>query len=126
MALSCSLPTGTTKMSERTPQPWEIWHARFDFSEGKGYKYRPVIVVDVGSDGSLVMMVTSATNKLSLAHDYLIRDWREAGLQKESIARADRLAEIPADYLGTAGYIGTLTQNDIAAIAIILAEIAAG
>lgn len=40
-------------MSECSPQPWEIWHARFDFSEGKGYKYRLVIVVDVRDDSSL-------------------------------------------------------------------------
>lgn len=113
-------------MSNRIPQVWEIWHARFNYSEDKGYKYRPVIVVDICSNGSLVMMVTSATNKLSLEHDYLIHDWKEAGLKKASIARADRIAEIPAGYLGTAGYIGTLTENDIAAITLILAEIANG
>jgi len=50
------------------PQVWEVWHARFDFSEGRGYKYRPVIVVGLREDGSLVMMVTSAANKLSLPH----------------------------------------------------------
>lgn len=50
--------------SEDGPGPWEIWHARFDFSDGKGYKYRPVVVVGREEDGSLVMMVTSATNKL--------------------------------------------------------------
>ncbi len=50
--------------SSEAPKPWEAWHARFDFSEGKGYKYRPVIVVEVATDGSIVMMVTSTTNKL--------------------------------------------------------------
>ena len=108
------------------PQEWEIWHARFDFSEGKGYKYRPVIVVDTCDDGSLVMMVTSAGNKLHLEHDYLIRDWQEAGLEKPSIARADRIAEIPAGYLGTSGYIGRLAEHDIAEITTVLAEIAEG
>ena len=109
--------------NSRTPQEWEIWHARFDFSEGKGYKYRPVIVVDVKDDGSLVMMVTSATNKLHLEHDYLIRDWEKAGLEKPSIARVDRIAEIPAGYLGTTGYIGHLSERDIASLTRILAEI---
>ena len=111
--------------SNAAPQPWEVWHARFDFSEGKGYKYRPVIVIGVRDDGSLVMMVTSSTNKLHLEHDYLIRDWEEAGLDKPSIARADRIAQIPAGYLGTAGRIGRLSDADIAAITRILAEIAA-
>lgn len=52
-------------MNELVPQPWEVWHARFNFSEGYGYKYRPVIVLATRADGSLVAMVTSATNKLS-------------------------------------------------------------
>lgn len=52
-------------MNELVPQPWEVWHARFNFSEGHGYKYRPVIVLATRADGSLVAMVTSATNKLS-------------------------------------------------------------
>lgn len=113
-------------MNDRAPQVWGIWHARFDYSEGKGHKYRPVIVADMCSYGLLVMMVTSATNKLQLEHDYLIRDRREAGLEKASIARADRIAEIPSGYLGTTGYIGTLTERDIVAITMVLAEIASG
>lgn len=99
---------------------WEVWHARFDYDDGKGYKYRPVIVVGVRADGSLVMMVTSSTNKLHLKNDYLIQDWREAGLDKPSIARVDRIAEIPAGYLGTAGKLGRLTERDIAALTIAL------
>ena len=110
-------------MNNRAPHVWEIWHARFNYSEGKGYKYRPVIVIDVHRSGLLIMMVTSATNKLHLEHDYLIRNWKEAGLDKASIARVDRIVEIPPEYLGTAGYIGTLSKNDIDAITIILNKI---
>lgn len=98
------------------PQLWEVWHARFNYSEGHGYKYRPVIVVGVREDGTLVMMVTSAANKLSLPHDYVIQDWEGAGLDKPSIARADRIAEIPPGYLGTAGKIGKLSNRDITAL----------
>lgn len=47
--------------SEHIPQAWEVWHARFNFSEGHGYKFRPVIVLAVRFDGSLVAMVTSAS-----------------------------------------------------------------
>lgn len=110
-------------MSERMPQPWEVWHARFDFSEGHGYKYRPIIVLTSKPGKLLVTMVTGAGNKLSLAHDYLIREWRNAGLDKPSIARLDRIAEIPDDYLGTAGRIGHLADSDISAIKGMLAEI---
>lgn len=110
-------------MSENISQPWEVWHARFDFSEGHGYKYRPVIVLASRADGSVVTMVTSATNRLSLEHDYLIREWEAAGLDKPSIARLDRIAEIPPGYLGTAGLIGHLAEVDIVAIRAILSEI---
>lgn len=106
--------------NEVTPQKWEIWHARFNYDGGKGYKYRPVIIVGVRDDGSLVMMVTSSTNKLHLEYDYPLRDWEAAGLRNPSIARIDRIAEIPAGYLGSAGRIGKLSQADIDAISSIL------
>lgn len=112
--------------SDCAPCQWEVWHARFNYEEGKGYKYRPVIVVGVRDDGSLVMMVTSATNKLHLEHDYLLRDWEEAGLVKPSIARIDRIAEIPADYLGTAGRLGRLSERDISEISRILESLLEG
>lgn len=103
-------------MSERYPLPWEVWHARFDFSEGRGYKYRPVIVLATRPYGMLVAMVTSSTNKLSLPNDCSIEGWEAAGLDKPSIARLDRIAEIPAGYLGSANRIGRLGDADIAAI----------
>lgn len=109
-------------MSEGAPQLWEVWHARFNFDDGRGYKFRPVIVVGVRDDGSLAMMVTSSTNRLHLEHDYPIRDWEQAGLRKPSIARADRIAFIPPDHLGTAGRMGRLSEVDIAAISSILAS----
>ena len=106
----CFRRIGTTS-DALSPKEWEIWHARFNF-EGSGYKFRPVLVVSVEED-LLVIMVTGTNNKLILEHDYQIIDWREAGLNKPSIARVDRLAAIPLDYIGTAGRIGTLTARDI-------------
>lgn len=110
------------QMMTSKPEPWEIWHARFNYDDGKGYKYRPVIVLGSHPDGLLVMMVTSASNKLHLEHDCLIRDWREAGLDKPSIARADRIAATPVSYLGSAGRIGKLTKGDIDSLATLLAK----
>lgn len=105
------------------PEPWEVWHARFDYSGKSGYKYRPVVIVDVYPDGTLAMMVTSVSNKLSLPHDYQIKDWEGAGLEKPSVARADRIATLPANYFGTAGKIGKLSDRDIAALEAILSAI---
>lgn len=109
-------------MSDPIPRPWEIWHARFDYEGSKGHKYRPVIILDVREDGTVVMMVTSATNKLRMDHDYLLADWEAAGLVKPSIARIDRIAAIPTSYFGTAGKLGKLTETDIAAITEVLSR----
>ena len=57
-------------------------------------------------------MVTGAGNKLSLEHDV----GREAaGLDRPSIARLDRIVEIPAGYLRGAGGIGRLAEGNITA-----------
>ena len=63
-------------------------------------------------------------NKLKLDHDHLIKDWEQAGLDKPSIARADRIIEIPREYTGTAGRIGKLSETDVRALTFILQEIA--
>lgn len=118
----CCRQNGMTAMSDKEPQPWEVWHARFDYVGSSGYKFRPVIVLATRPDGTLVTMVTSAANKLSLEHDYLIQEWEAAGLAKPSIARLDRIAEIPAGYLGNAGRIGRLAEDDIASIKAMFAE----
>lgn len=100
-----------------SPRAWEVWHARFDYDGGSGYKYRPVIVVGAGGDGMLAVMVTSATNKLRMENDCVLEDWRQAGLDKPSIARADRVALLPASYVGSAGRIGRLSDRDAASVA---------
>ncbi len=33
MASPCCLPIGMTMTNDHAPQEWEIWHARFNFSE---------------------------------------------------------------------------------------------
>lgn len=110
-------------MIEDVPQLWDVWHARFNYDGGQGYKYRPVIIVGTKEDGALVMMVTSSTNKLHLEHDYLLLDWEVAGLRKPSIARIDRIAEVPVSYFGAAGRIGRLSSRDVEGMASILAAV---
>jgi mRNA interferase MazF len=108
---------------EIVPSKWEIWHARFNFDKS-GYKYRPVIVLDIAED-ILVIMVTSVTNKLHLEHDYELQDWKQAGLTKASIARLDRIATVPLNYIGTAGRIGKLSDRDVKSIETILSNMKA-
>lgn len=103
-------------MAESEPQKWEVWHVRFNFEEGKGYKYRPVVIVGKQLEQMEAMMVTSCGNKLSLPHDHVLIDWEAAGLEKPSIARVDRVAKLPLSYVGTSGRIGKLSQSDRSAI----------
>ncbi len=103
-------------MAMDEPQKWEVWRARFNFEEGKGYKYRPVVIVGKQLDQMEAMMVTGCGNKLSLPHDHVLIDWEEAGLDKPSIARADRIARLPLSYIGTSGRIGKLSESDKSAI----------
>ena len=97
--------------SEGAPVPWEIWHARFNFDD-RGYKFRPVLVLACSQDGLLAVMITSASNKLSLPRNTPLTDWHAAGLTKASLVRVDRIALLPPTYLGTAGRIGTLSPRD--------------
>ena len=64
---------------------------RFDFVERKGYKYRPVIVLDVAGDIALTAaMVTGVETRLSFPHDYVLADWQKEGLTKPSLVRLDK------------------------------------
>ena len=110
-------------MSSRSPRPWEIWHARFEFQGKSGYKYRPVVVIAVKDGSFKAAMVTSAANKLRLENDLAIADWRRAGLDKPSIMRPDRIVEIPMSYIGSAGRIGKLSSQDAAALKRVLASL---
>lgn len=110
MESRASRKTGTMA-SEGAPAPWEIWHARFNFDR-HGYKFRPVLVLSRAPSGLLAAMITSASNKPALPHDTPIKDWKQAGLAKPSLVRVDRIAMLPASYLGTAGRIGRLSLHD--------------
>ena len=97
--------------TEGVPAPWEIWHARFNF-DGRGYKFRPVLILACSQDGLLAAMISSASNKLSLPLDTPLEDWRAAGLTKASLVRVDRIALLPPTYLGAGGRIGRLSPRD--------------
>ncbi len=86
---------------------------RFDFVERKGYKYRPVIVLDVAEDIALTAAtVTGVETRLSFPHDYVLADWQKEGLAKPSLVRLDKIALIPLANVGTARKIGELSRSD--------------
>ena len=104
-------------MTEQIPEPWEIWHMKFRFSERKGYKYRPAIVYETRQEKIALIMVTSADSKRSFPNDYVIADWAPSGLDKPSIARIDKRLIVGASAIGTARRIGELSFRDKTEIA---------
>lgn len=99
------------------PAPWEIWQLKFAFFERKGYKYHPAVVMDVDEFSViLAVMVTGAESRLSLPNDYLLRDWKEAGLLKPSLVRLDKRLKVDFASIGNRGKIGRLSPYDISQI----------
>ena len=104
------------------PKEWEIWRARFDFSDGKGCKHSPVLLLGERKGNLLVTLVTDATDGQTLEHDCPIRDWRTAGLKKPSVARVDRIAEVPADCLEPESRMGKLSSVDANTVSLALVD----
>ena len=107
-------------MTEASPKEWEIWHAKFWFDDKKAYKFRPVLTLACQGDQFAAAMITSAHNKLSLPHDYVLADWRSEGLNKPSLVRLDRIAQLTGGDLGRGGKFGSLSLRDRLHIAAIL------
>ena len=87
----------------------------FPFGERAGGRKRPALVVasDIGdgADGDLVIaQVTSRVSANSRAGDYMIQDWKEAGLPRPAMVRC-RLATLQAALI--LRKLGTLSQQDL-------------
>lgn len=110
-------------MIEFAPSRFDVLHMKFRFSERKGYKFRPVLVIDGSElDAVAVAMVAGAESKISFPHDVFLDDWREAGLDKRSIARLDKMARLSAADTGSAGVIGHLSLRDAIRVASMLEQ----
>lgn len=84
----------------------------FPFSSGKGSKVRPALILfDLGSD-SIICQVTSASHNGPF--DISLKDWREAGLLKPSVARIGRV--ITAEKTIFIRRLGTLSPLDLEAV----------
>lgn len=103
--------TKATCPADAIPSPWEIWLARFDFQDRKGYKYRPVLVLSADESSAIVAKVTSSF-AVSYDKDYVLEDWEAEGLSKPSIARLGQIVMIPLRYLGHEKPLGCVTQGD--------------
>jgi len=98
-------------MSDIIKAEWSVWTAFVRFEDGIGGKERPVIVIDDRIILCICMGVTS--KEKDLRHGYRLKNWRYAGLARESWVRFEYLKLEPGDFRGM---VGMLHQEDIEGI----------
>jgi mRNA interferase MazF len=90
----------------------DIFVCRFPFTSGESSKPRPVLVLfDLGQD-AVICRITSVQYSSHL--DIPILRWQEAGLEKPSVARLNRLVTAEKSLLNR--LLGKLSEPDLAAI----------
>ncbi len=87
----------------------------FPFAERAGGRKRPALIVASdtgnGSDSDLIIaQVTSHVSSTSRAGDYMIQDWKDAGLPRPAMVRC-RLATLQAALV--LRKLGSLSQQDL-------------
>ena len=83
------------------------------FSDGRGSKRRPVLVVhDFGDDDLLVVPITSQPARATA--DVVLSEWRIAGLRLPSTVRAEKLATIEKTCV--AQKLGVLPPREMARV----------
>ena len=93
------------------PKPGDV--VTVDFPGSQGIKRRPTIVVSTetyhGARPDIIVgILTSQVDKATAPTDYILQDWKSAGLHNPSAFRAF-LATMPVSGIGT---IGHLSERD--------------
>ncbi|MBI4630455.1 MAG: type II toxin-antitoxin system PemK/MazF family toxin [Chloroflexi bacterium] len=91
----------------------EIVLVEFPFTSGESAKRRPAIVLlDTGDSDVIVARVTSQEGRDEF--DVELKDWKSAGLLRESIVRVHKLATLEKTTL--ARRMGKLSERDWASV----------
>ncbi len=87
----------------------EIVLVEFPFTSGETAKRRPaIILLDTGDDDVIVARVTSQEGRHEF--DVELKDWKPAGLLRESIVRVHKLATLEKAVIGRR--MGKLSEPD--------------
>ena len=82
---------------------------------GKGKK-RPVLILEQTTDAVIVFKITTqyeAKSNTVRSKYFMINDWRQAGLNKESYIDTNRTVTLPLSAVDINHPVGTLTEADI-------------
>ena len=74
---------------------YDIWIAKVNFAEIKGYKVRPVLVIDSNNIFVLSLKITGHAPREEDPLDYKIVHWKESGLEKPSTLRIGQKLQVP-------------------------------
>jgi len=86
---------------------------KFPFTDGKGYKRRPALIINDFGDGDIVVCrITSQIYETPF--DVYIDRWKESGLKLSSVIRMHKLATLEKDLVeATMGKIDDSTKATI-------------
>lgn len=92
--------------------PWEVWLAKWSHPDRKGYKYRPVLVLEARDDRVVALKLTTSKDP-TYPGDLPIEDLAAAGLLAPTIARTSQIQEIAFGDFGRDDPFGRLSELDV-------------
>lgn len=106
-------------------EPFQIRRLPFEYEDCPGtYKERPVVVAAVDNACALVVLakVTGHGPRPEYPGEVRLRDWREAGLSKQSTVRCSKTIEVDLMDVEDALLVGELSEFDMQAVRVGLYE----
>ena len=114
--------------TESPPRPYDVWQMSFEYEDQPGVaKVRPVVIgaVDGGRAVVLAVKVTGHGPRPEFPGEVRLRGWKNAGLDKPSVARCSKTLVVPTEaFTGQMRY-GHLNEEDALAVAEALREVGA-
>ena len=99
---------------------WEIWEANVPFEEGKGSKFRPVLILSQKEMLVLSLKMTSHEPRYKkIEGEYEVYRWKEAGLEKQTVIQCSKKLKLDISSF-TGKKFGRLAAVDILGIQALL------
>lgn len=90
-------------------EPWEVWWAYVKYRESDTEKKRPIIILEDGTAFVIGLYVTSSSPRPGY-DDYVMQDWKDAGLSKQSTVHLDERLKLEPEKIQTK--IGRVSNRD--------------
>lgn len=102
---------------------WDVWLASVRYEDTNQVKIRPVVIVKTikGEQIVLALKVTSHPPREEYPGEYVLTEWRYAGLDRESTVRVSKQVKIGRGAFGRR--LGALHAVDVVQIKRIMNEI---